>query len=100
MRHLKVGSKAYRVVLLRNLGQHDWQITEVLVVDQHQWIGTLFDSGHRIMSALHGELHETREEALDYVRDAMTARIKTAADETERYSIYSAIAKTRIESLA
>jgi hypothetical protein len=100
MKHLKVGEKAHRVVLLKNFGRHDWTIDEVLVVDQHQWLGTIFDSGQRFMSAWHGELHATREEALDYVRDALQARIAGASDSAERNSIYAAIAKTRITSLA
>lgn len=61
MKHLKEGSIAYRV-------GRDRSITEVRIALQHPTLGAFFDSGRRVMQAWHGELHETREEAEDYVR--------------------------------
>lgn len=60
MKHLREGSTAFRVHQNRS-------ITEVRVVMQHDDFGTFFDTGRRVMQAWHGELHETREQAEEYV---------------------------------
>lgn len=60
MKHLKEGSIAYHVA-------SDRSITEVRVVLQHPTLGTFYDPGRRVLQAWHGELHETREEAEQYI---------------------------------
>lgn len=73
MKHLKEGSTAWRVGRLRD-------ITPVRVVLQHDTLGTFFDSGKRVMQAWHGELHETREQAEQYVAEIAVAVHKQAVE--------------------
>lgn len=71
MKHLREGSVAWRVGRFRD-------VSPVRVVLQHDTLGTFFDSGKRVMQAWHGELHETREEAEQYVAEIGVAARKQA----------------------
>lgn len=67
MKHLPEGSLAYRV-RLENHGENvDFDIRQVRVALQHESLGTFLDDGERVVQALHGELHSTREEAEDFL---------------------------------